>query len=164
MRYPRHVGVLVRGVLLKMNLYRIIIHAGSTNEKWAVVDLKTNKAEFLTDDYETAHATRKVLEDAYDDVLGSIMEAGLLNNSTQEERDWYRSEDAKLSSKKRKELPDSAFCGPNRSFPTHDCAHVRAAARLLSRAKLSSSQKAKVRACISRKNKSQSCGVEMGDD
>lgn len=34
-------------------------------------------------------------------------------------------EDAKLSYGARKNLPDSAFCGPDRSFPAQDAAHVR---------------------------------------
>jgi hypothetical protein len=34
-------------------------------------------------------------------------------------------EEAQLSYKAREKLPDSAFCGPNRSYPAHDAAHVR---------------------------------------
>ena len=33
--------------------------------------------------------------------------------------------EAKLSTDARKKLPDSAFCGPGRSYPAHDAAHVR---------------------------------------
>ncbi|RMG66903.1 MAG: hypothetical protein D6710_12020 [Nitrospirae bacterium] len=67
--------------------------------------------------------------------------------------------DAKLSTEKRKKLPDKSFCGPNRSFPAHDCPHVRAGFRLLNRAKVSSATKAKIRACLNRKNKQLNCGV-----
>lgn len=66
--------------------------------------------------------------------------------------------DAKLSTKKRKKLKGSTFCGPDRSFPVPDCAHVTAARRLIGRAKgLSASQKARILACVSRKAKSLGC-------
>ena len=71
--------------------------------------------------------------------------------------------DAKLSTKQRKSLKTSQFCGPGRSFPVNDCAHVRAAFRLLNRAKVSSSTKASIRSCVSRKNKSMGCGVNKQD-
>lgn len=64
---------------------------------------------------------------------------------------------AKLSTKKRKNLPDSAFCGPGRSFPVNDCAHYTAALRLLNRSKYSDSTKANIRACIMRKGKKMGC-------
>lgn len=64
---------------------------------------------------------------------------------------------AKLSTKKRKSLPDSAFCGPGRSFPVNDCAHYTAALRLLNRSKYSDSTKASIRACINRKGKKMGC-------
>lgn len=64
---------------------------------------------------------------------------------------------AKLSTKKRKNLPDSAFCGPGRSFPVNDCAHYTAALRLLNRSKYSDSTKANIRACIERKGKKMGC-------
>lgn len=72
---------------------------------------------------------------------------------------WFVSDDelpewaqeAKLTAAQRRRLPDSAFCGPNRSFPAHDKAHVLAGLRLLGRAKLSAAQKARVRACLLRR-------------
>ncbi len=73
--------------------------------------------------------------------------------------DWP---EAKLTAAQRKRLPDSAFCGPNRSFPAHDRAHVLAGLRLLGRAKLSPAQKARVRACLLRKAKA--LGMKTGDD
>jgi hypothetical protein len=66
-------------------------------------------------------------------------------------------EDAQLSTEKRNELPDSAFCGPDRSFPVHDCAHVTAARRLIGRSKLSEDAKAKVLSCVNKKAKSMNC-------
>jgi predicted transcriptional regulator len=62
--------------------------------------------------------------------------------------------DAKLSSAKRKGLKSSTFCGPNRSFPVPDCAHVTAARRLIGRFK---GDKAGILACVSRKAKALGC-------
>jgi hypothetical protein len=66
--------------------------------------------------------------------------------------------DAKLSSEQRKKLGSSTFCGPGRSFPVPDCAHVTAARRLIGRAKVTSSTKSKILACVSRKASSLGCG------
>ena len=66
-------------------------------------------------------------------------------------------EDAQLSSEKRNELPDSAFCGPDRSFPVHDCAHVTAARRLIGRSKLSDEAKAKILTCVDKKASDMNC-------
>jgi hypothetical protein len=57
-------------------------------------------------------------------------------------------EEAVLTTKARNNLPDSAFCGPNRSFPAHDAAHVRNGLARLSQAKLSPAQKEEVRKCL----------------
>lgn len=67
-------------------------------------------------------------------------------------------EDAKLSTKKRKKLKSSTFCGPDRSFPVPDCAHVAAARRLIGRAKgLSATQKQSILSCVARKAKKLGC-------
>jgi len=34
-------------------------------------------------------------------------------------------QEAKLNYAERKDLPDSAFCGPDRTYPAQDAAHVR---------------------------------------
>ncbi len=65
--------------------------------------------------------------------------------------------DAKLSTEKRKSLKGSAFCGPGRSFPVPDCAHVTAARRLIGRAKVSDGTKSKILGCVSRKAKALGC-------
>ncbi len=65
----------------------------------------------------------------------------------------------KLTTKTRKKLPDSVFCGPGRSFPCQDCAHVRAAKVYLNRSRFSLATKKKIAACINRKAKSLGCGV-----
>lgn len=64
--------------------------------------------------------------------------------------------EAKLNAKKRKALPSSSFCGPDRSFPANDCNHVRAGLSLLGRYKGPGSKSA-IRACLYRKAKSMSC-------
>jgi hypothetical protein len=66
--------------------------------------------------------------------------------------------DAKLSSEARKKLSGGTFCGPNRSFPVPDCAHVTAARRLIGRASVGESTKSKILACVSRKASSLGCG------
>ena len=86
--------------------------------------------------------------------------------------DWYlldcaltfELEDKALTAEERNNLPESAFCGPNRSFPVNDCAHVTAARRLISRAKLSDGQKAKVLACVNKKAVAMKCDVEAQSD
>jgi hypothetical protein len=67
--------------------------------------------------------------------------------------------DAKLSTKKRKSLPSSSFCGPNRSFPVNDCAHVVAARRLIGRYKGPGSKTA-ILACVARKAKTLGCPIK----
>lgn len=63
-----------------------------------------------------------------------------------------------LTTKKRKSLPDSAFCGPGRSFPCHDCAHVNSAKAYLNRSNYSLSTRKKIAACINKKAKALGCG------
>lgn len=64
-----------------------------------------------------------------------------------------------LTTKTRKALPDSVFCGSGRSFPCQDCAHVRAAKVYLGRSKFSASAKKKIAACINRRAKLLKCEV-----
>lgn len=66
-------------------------------------------------------------------------------------------EDAKLSSEKRKKLAKSTFCGPDRSFPVPDCAHVTAARRLIGKYKGKGSKKT-ILDCVNRKAKALGCG------
>jgi len=87
--------------------------------------------------------------------LKLMLEEGLL---TEEQ---YK--DAKLSAEERKKLPESAFCGPDRSFPVPDCAHVTAARRLLGRYE-GPGDKDKISACIERKAKAMSCDSNKSKD
>ena len=74
----------------------------------------------------------------------------------------FLSEDEKLSTEKRKSLPPSAFCGPAKSFPAPDCAHVTAARKLIGRYKGPGSKSA-IMSCIDRKAKALGCDSEKED-
>lgn len=65
----------------------------------------------------------------------------------------------KLTTKDRKKLKSSTFCGPGRSFPVPDCKHVAVAKTYLGRAKFSTSTKQKIAACINRKAKQLGCNT-----
>ncbi len=65
----------------------------------------------------------------------------------------------KLTTKDRKKLKSSTFCGPNRSFPVPDCKHVAVAKTYLGRSKFSAATKKKIAACINRKAKQLGCDV-----
>ena len=57
--------------------------------------------------------------------------------------------DKVLTAAARKRLPDSAFCGPARSFPAHDESHIRYGMQSIDKAKsLTDEQKARTRACL----------------
>jgi hypothetical protein len=64
--------------------------------------------------------------------------------------------DATLSAEQRKGLKSNTFCGPDRSFPCPDCAHVTAARRLIGRYK-GPGKKSTILACVNRKAKSMGC-------
>lgn len=63
----------------------------------------------------------------------------------------------KLTTKDRKKLSKSTFCGPNRSFPVNDCQHAATAKAFLKRSKFSAATKKKIAACINRRAKSMGC-------
>lgn len=64
-----------------------------------------------------------------------------------------------LTTKDRKKMKDSAFCGPNKSFPVPDCKHVAVAKAYLGKSKFSKSAKEKIAACINKKAKKLGCDV-----
>lgn len=67
---------------------------------------------------------------------------------------------ARLTYQERKDLPDSAFCGPDRTFPAHDAAHVRNGLARLPQAKgLSESQRAAIHACLA--SRAKKYGIEV---
>lgn len=65
----------------------------------------------------------------------------------------------RLTTKDRKKLKKSTFCGPNRSFPVPDCKHVATAKAYLGRSKFSQATKKRIAACINRKAKALGCNV-----
>ena len=66
----------------------------------------------------------------------------------------------KLTTKDRKKLSKSQYCGPGKSFPVPDCQHVATAKAFLNRSKFSKSTKQKIAACINKKAKTLKCGGE----
>jgi len=64
-------------------------------------------------------------------------------------------EEAKLTYARRKKLPSSAFCGPNRSYPAHDAAHARNALARLSQfgGRLKPAVRSRILACVKRRAK-----------
>lgn len=63
----------------------------------------------------------------------------------------------KLTTKERKALKSTTFCGPNRSFPVNDCKHAATAKAYLGRSKFSKSVKQKIASCINRRAKALGC-------
>jgi len=72
-------------------------------------------------------------------------------------------DEAKLSYKSRQNLPDSAFCGPKRTYPAHDAAYVRAGIQRLSQFghRLAPAVRAKILGCLKRRAKR--FGVEISE-
>jgi len=76
------------------------------------------------------------------------------------ELEGYDIEEAKLTYAARQKLPTSAFCGPNKTYPAQDAAHVRNALARLRFVK-SKAMKAKIMACLRRRAKK--FGVEINE-
>jgi hypothetical protein len=70
-------------------------------------------------------------------------------------------EEAKLSYAERSNLPAGAFCGPDRSFPAHDAAHVRNGLARLKQSKFSPAIRARILACLRRRAKKY--GIEVSE-
>lgn len=72
-------------------------------------------------------------------------------------------EEAKLSYAARQKLPDSAFCGPNRSYPTHDAAHVRNGLARLGTfgGRLKPAVRARILGCL--KSRAKKYGIEVSE-
>lgn len=115
---------------------------------WSKETLTTDETEFFAD--EEGLYAEMVIE------LDAALAAGELKDE--------QVKDSKLSTEARKKLGSSTFCGPNRSFPVPDCAHVTAARRLIGRAKVGDSTKSKILACVSRKASSLGCGGAKKDE
>ena len=61
-----------------------------------------------------------------------------------------------LTTKQRKKLKPSVYCGPESSFPVNDCVRYTAALRLLNRSKFSAETKKRIKRCIINK------GIKLG--
>jgi hypothetical protein len=116
-------------------------------EQPKVEDVKTETEEdFITRILDSKEEISDVDgEKAYQLLLDAMKEEGFSEKEVT---------DAKLSTEKRKGLAKSSFCGPGRSFPVPDCAHVTAARRLIGRYK---GNKDGILACVSRKAKAMGC-------
>jgi hypothetical protein len=66
-------------------------------------------------------------------------------------------EDALLSVEDKAELTDQAFCGPERSFPIADCAHLKAARKLIDRFEDSNPTKNLISSIVEEKAKNLDC-------
>lgn len=64
-----------------------------------------------------------------------------------------------LTTKQRKKMKSTTFCGPGRSFPVPNCRYVGIAKAFLGRSKFSAATKKRISACINRKAKEMKCKV-----
>ena len=62
-----------------------------------------------------------------------------------------------LTTKQRKKMKSTTFCGPGRSFPVPNCRYVGIARAYLARSKFSSATKKRIATCINRKEKEMNC-------
>jgi len=76
----------------------------------------------------------------------------------------YTVEEARLTYQKRKKLPKSAFCGPGRSYPAHDKAHVKNAIARLGTfgSRLSPATRRSIFNCL--KKRAKRYGIEISED
>ena len=72
-------------------------------------------------------------------------------------------EEAKLSYAKREKLPSNAFCGPHRTYPAHDAAHVRNALSRLGTfgGRLKANVRARILGCL--KSRAKQFGIEVSE-
>jgi hypothetical protein len=126
--------------------------AGDTEQTLTFDNIDLDKKEFTDEEVEC-------INDAIEAELLDMIEEGIECTSG---GCLVSLEDAKLSTSKRKGLPSSSFCGPNRSFPVPDCAHVTAARRLIGRYK-GPGKKSSILACVSRKAKAMGCDSKKKD-
>ncbi len=80
------------------------------------------------------------------------------------ELEFVTIQEAKLLYAERQKLPREAFCGPNRSYPAHDAAHVRAGLQKISQYgnKINPTMKSRIEAGL--KLKAKKFGIEVTDN
>ncbi len=148
------------------------------NKEDKLMPLKEEIKDSVQEDLKVAETpetptTEQVIEESFDDFFSRILSV-TDNLNDQDESKLYdmflaemksagltdqEVEDAKLSVEKRKNLASSTFCGPGKSFPVPDCAHVVAARRLIGRYK-GPGDKTSILSCVSRKAKAMGCSTE----
>lgn len=72
-------------------------------------------------------------------------------------------EEAKLTYAQRENLPETAFCGPNRTYPAHDAAHIRNALTRLGTfgRRLKPAVRSSIIACL--KTRAKKYGIEINE-
>jgi hypothetical protein len=77
------------------------------------------------------------------------------------EFEGFSIEEAKLTYATREKLPETAFCGPNRTYPAHDADHVRSGLQKLSQfgAGLKGGTKARILNCL--KTRAKKMGIQI---
>lgn len=132
---------------------------GSYNDKGDLIHWVIDEIEYTEDSFVNEPADEYAGIEEIDLGTGYVPYQDFLDNRTtllkeiSMEDHMATQTDATLSTEARAKLPESAFCGPGRSFPAHDKAHVVAGLRLLNRAKVGDATKAKIKACLYRKGK-----------
>lgn len=83
---------------------------------------------------------------------------------TMVEIEGFTVEEAVLTYKQRQKLPSTAFCGPNRTYPSHDAKHVRSGLQRLSQffPKMKPSVRQRIFNCLSKKAKRH--GIEIDEN
>jgi hypothetical protein len=147
-----------------------VVLADQAKKLFAFVSNET----FLSDKVEAELSDELALTYALEalETAGQEVNADEINTELEKELELMKDEgllseeefaDAKLSTEKRSNLSNSTFCGPDRSFPVPDCAHVTAARRLIGRYK-GPGDKTAILACVSRKAKALGCGTSSDSE
>lgn len=141
---------------------------GSYNEKgepiyWVIDQIGYTEDSFVNEPADEYAAIDKVY------IGGEWVNFTKLLDSTESSDFYFKMEDNYMadgdrsSTKKLDNLPESTFCGPNRTFPGHDKAHVLAGINLLDKVTFADDTKAKILANLYRKGERYGI-VPQGDD
>lgn len=130
---------------------------GSYNEKGELIHWLIDEIEYVEDSFVNEPADEYASIEEINLGAGWVPYQDLLDNRLTHLKEFNMEDhmatqtDAKLTTEARNKLSDKVFCGPGRSFPAHDKAHVTAGLRLLNKSKFSDATKAKIKACLYRK-------------
>jgi len=91
----------------------------------------------------------------------NLMHDSIEVQETMVEIEGFTVEEAVLTYKQREKLPSTAFCGPNRTYPSHDAAHVKSGLQRLSQfySKMKPSVRLRIFNCLSKKAKRHSINI-----